>query len=167
MTRKEKKALYYQEHKEKISQEMTLRYKLKSDEILRYKKDYHSRDEVKKRRYERRRERTNIDPLYRLKHNISVSINKSMSKKGFKKNERAHTILGCSYEEFKIWIENRFMEGMTWKNYGMWQYDHIIPIDSALTEEEAIKLNHYTNFQPLWKLDNIRKGKKLNWAPSL
>lgn len=33
-------------------------------------------------------------------------------------------------------------------NYG-WDLDHIIPISSAKTEDDLIKLNHYTNFQPL------------------
>jgi len=33
-------------------------------------------------------------------------------------------------------------------NYG-WDIDHIIPISSAKTEDDIIKLNHYTNLQPL------------------
>ena len=50
---------------------------------------------------------------------------------------------------------------MTWENQGEWHFDHIIPISSAQTEEEVIKLNHYTNFQPLWAEDNLRKSNKI------
>lgn len=32
--------------------------------------------------------------------------------------------------------------------YG-WDLDHIIPSSSAITENDILKLNHYTNFQPL------------------
>ena len=114
-----------------------------------------------KKRSEHIRNKKNEDPLYRMKCNIRSLLSISMNNQGFKKNSRAHTILGCSYEEFKVWIENRFIDGMTWENYGMWEYDHVIPIDSALTEEECIKLNHYTNFQPLWGKDNRKKSNKI------
>ena len=49
---------------------------------------------------------------------------------------------------------------MSWENQGKWHLDHIIPISSAKTEEDVIRLNHYTNFQPLWAEDNFKKGKK-------
>jgi hypothetical protein len=50
---------------------------------------------------------------------------------------------------------------MSWDNYGEWHIDHIIPLASADTEEEVLKLYHYTNLQPLWAIDNIRKGSKI------
>jgi 5-methylcytosine-specific restriction endonuclease McrA len=58
---------------------------------------------------------------------------------------------------------------MTWKNHGKytgnynetWQYDHIIPISNAATEEELIKLNHYSNFQPLCSKKNLEKSNKI------
>lgn len=49
---------------------------------------------------------------------------------------------------------------MNWSNQGIWHLDHIKPISLATTEEEVIALNHYTNFQPLWAEDNLRKGNK-------
>jgi hypothetical protein len=52
---------------------------------------------------------------------------------------------------------------MNWENQGTyWHMDHIIPISSAETEEDVYRLNHYTNFQPLYWLDNLRKGNKVN-----
>jgi len=52
---------------------------------------------------------------------------------------------------------------MSWKNYGRkgWEIDHIIPLSSATTKEELIKLCHYTNLQPLWWWENLEKGNKI------
>jgi len=101
------------------------------------------------------------DPVYKLSVTIRNLISGSIKKLGYKKNSRTFVILGCSYEDFKSHIEKQFKLGMTWENHGKWHLDHILPVASAITEEDILKLNHYTNFQPLWAEENIRKGKKL------
>jgi hypothetical protein len=69
--------------------------------------------------------------------------------------------LGCTIEEFIAHIEGEFKEGMTWENYGEWQIDHIKPLGvKGLTEEEIIERFEFTNTQPLWAADNIRKRNK-------
>ena len=50
---------------------------------------------------------------------------------------------------------------MSWDNHGEWHLDHIIPMASATNEKEVIKLNHYTNFQPLWAEENLQKSDKI------
>ena len=66
-------------------------------------------------------------------------------------------ILGCSYIDFKLFIESKWEDWMDWNNYGLyngelnygWDLDHIIPISSGLTKDDIIKLSYYTNYQPL------------------
>jgi len=80
---------------------------------------------------------------------------------GYKKQDRAYNMLGCTFDYFKNYIESLFKSGMSWENRSEWHLDHIIPIASAKTYEEIVKLNHYTNFQPLWAKENQLKGAQL------
>ena len=71
--------------------------------------------------------------------------------------------MGCSYQDFIIYLEQKFTDGMSWDNYGLygWHIDHIIPLSSATDELSLEKLCHYTNLQPLWAKDNLSKGDKI------
>jgi hypothetical protein len=60
-------------------------------------------------------------------------------------------------KEFILHIESKLKNGMSLDNHGKWHLDHIIPLATAKTVEEIIKLNHYTNFQPLWAEENLSK----------
>jgi hypothetical protein len=81
----------------------------------------------------------------------------AIKRNGFSKKSKTLVILGCSYENFKQYLESQFEPWMNWNNYGLyngefsygWDIDHIIPLSSAKTEEEIIRLNHYTNLRPL------------------
>jgi len=108
-----------------------------------------------------RKERRKTDSLFKLRDNISSLILISIKNNGYKKNTKTESLLGCSFEEFKIHLQKQFTEGMSWENQGQWHMDHIYPVSLAKNEEHLIKLNHYTNFQPLWAIDNIKKGNKI------
>jgi hypothetical protein len=78
--------------------------------------------------------------------------------------------LGCSIEEFKIHIEKQFYphpitgEMMTWENYGkLWHFDHKKPLSifDLTIREQLLEACHYTNIQPMWAEENIRKGNKI------
>ena len=102
------------------------------------------------------------DVLYKLKHNIRTTITNSFRNNVFSKTTRTHEILGCSFEEFKLYLESKFEVCMTWENRGMyngelnygWDIDHKIPLATAINEEDIIRLNHYTNLQPLCSYTN-------------
>jgi hypothetical protein len=108
-----------------------------------------------------RRERYQLDNLFRLRDGISSLIGNSFRKKGYSKKSKTNQILGVDYKGFMKHIESQFMEGMTWDNRGLWELDHKIPVSLGKTEEEIIKLNHYSNFQPLWREENRKKSNKI------
>jgi len=107
-------------------------------------------------RYKRKKRKE--DPHFRLKDNIRRLINLSLQKGGYSKNSKTQCILGCSYDEFVYHIQSQFQMGMNWDNVGEWELDHIIPISSYENQREIYLLNHYTNFQPLWASDNLKKS---------
>lgn len=75
-------------------------------------------------------------------------------------------ILGAGPEVVKKWIEDQFKAGMTWENHGtVWHIDHIIPLACAKSEEEAYKLLHFSNLQPLWAKENQQKSGRVGWFP--
>jgi len=153
---------YRQENKERIAERDKQRYQKNKERRLEQMGQYYQ--ENKERIIEQTgrwaREKYNTDPMFRLRHNIASLIRLSLSNNGYSKNSRTYKILGCSYDEFVKHIKSQFVEGMTWENYGRygWELDHIIPVSSAMNEEEIYLLNHYTNFQPLWVEDNRSKG---------
>lgn len=104
------------------------------------------------------------DDLFRLKWNIRTSISQSFTRAcngKYKKSKTSENILGCSLEFFVNFISSQFKNGMSLQRLSEIHLDHIIPISSAKTEEEIIRLNHYTNFQPLWAKDNFKKSNKI------
>ena len=110
----------------------------------------------------RKKEKRKNNPLHRLTDSIGNIIRCSLSRNGYTKKSKSVNILGCSYSEFKSYIESKFKDGMTWENYGEWHLDHIVPISWVKSENEIYTLNHYTNFQPLWAYDNLLKGNIIN-----
>ena len=105
----------------------------------------------------------------RISHIIRGLVQKSFINNKYNKDSKTQEILGCSFEEFKLYLESKFEPWMTWENRGLyngelnygWDIDHIIPLSSAEKEEDIIRLNHYTNLQPLCSYTNryIKKAK--------
>lgn len=121
-------------------------------------KDYASRWE------ENKKLKAAQDPVYALGMRIRGLIYETFTRKNFKKCEKTEKILGCSIQQFFDHLESQFEPWMNWDNRGNgWHVDHIIPIAVAKTEDDVIRLNHYTNLQPLSAYDNLSKGAKLNW----
>jgi hypothetical protein len=100
------------------------------------------------------------DPLFKFAFNMRSLVGHSIKKQGYSKKAKTAAILGCDFEFFQLYMEMQFKPGMTWDNHGEWHIDHKTPISWAKTEEEVIKLNHFTNLQPLWAVENIQKGNR-------
>lgn len=71
--------------------------------------------------------------------------------------------LGCGIAEFRDYIATKFTPGMSWDNWGDWHLDHIRPLASFdLSDRGQVLIAcHYTNYQPLWAIDNRLKGARL------
>ncbi len=143
------------EYRKKINKKRYERRKEKMENDPEYRRKINNR--VSKRK----KERMKTDPVYRFKVKIRKRIRSILKDRGYTKKSKTHEILGISYEEFNLHMERQFVKGMTWDNYGEWHIDHIIPLATAICEDDVIRLNHYTNLQPLWAEDNIRKGSKI------
>jgi hypothetical protein len=129
-----------------------------------YSKEYYENNKeiILKCKRENFNKRMQLEPLFKLSNSIRSTFHKVIKRNGYVKKSKSISILGCSFEEFKIYLEKQFQPWMNWNNYGKyngelnygWDIDHIIPISSANTEDDIIKLNHYTNLQPLCSYTN-------------
>ena len=171
---KEKKKLYRNKNKSKISEthkkwsllnpekrkEKQRQYSKDNRESLNsYRKGYRVKNKeivnMKRRAYENTKLST--DNLFKVKHLTRLMVRRSFKQHNYNKNTKTAFVIGCSYEEFKIHLESKFEPWMNWQNHGLyngtkgygWDIDHKVPLSSAKTEEDVIRLNHYTNLQPL------------------
>jgi hypothetical protein len=137
----------------------------KTIEAKKYRKEYIKNNKDWWRKYEReyRNSRRQEDIFFKIKGNISSRL------VGLIKGDNYPStiaLIGCDKETFLKHIESKFIKGMNWENYGLkgWHIDHVIPLSSfnILDENELKKACHYTNLQPLWWRDNLKKGSKIS-----
>lgn len=179
---KYKKAEYDKEYKKKNKEIISLKRKVYSDNrkeeksvydrLYRDKNKEKLAENHKKYAQEHRQERRNyLNNLRKnnLNHKIAGNLRtrlrialKNNSKKG-----SAVSDLGCSIEEFKSYLETLWKPGMNWDNWGRgrdkWHIDHIIPLSriDLSNREEFLKACNYSNMQPLWAIENHRKGNRI------
>lgn len=133
--------------------------------MKKYNKEYNknNRDKINKTKNVYEKNKRKNDPLYRLKCNCRTRIYFLLKSKGIKKNKSTTELLGCSYNTLMQHIKSKFTKNMTIEKLGIEIHlDHIIPLSSANTENKLIQLFHFTNLQPLWAEDNLKKGSKIN-----
>lgn len=117
-------------------------------------------------KYQRNRRRN--DPAFRIRGALGSRLRIGIIWAGGTKSHRTHEYIGCSFKELRLHLEKKFRPGMTWENYGpVWHVDHIRPCASFdLTDmEQQRACFHYSNLQPLFKEENIKKGAK--WSGNL
>jgi hypothetical protein len=128
-----------------------------------------NKEKINKKAINYSKNRYKNDNLFKLSCNIRSLIKSGFRKNKYNKSYKSEEILGCSFEDFKLYLESKFEDWMNWENRGLyngefnygWDIDHIIPLSSANSEEDIIKLSHYTNLQPLCSKIN-RDIKKSN-----
>jgi len=160
----EKQKEYYKNNKGRISLKKMEYNGENKEKIREQKKEYYkdNKEYIKNRNKEYIREKISKCHITKLKHNIRTSICNSIRKNGYIKINKTEFIIGCSFEDFKLYLESKFEDWMSCDNYGLyngelnhgWDIDHIIPLSSTKEEEKIIELNHHTNLQPLCSYTN-------------
>jgi hypothetical protein len=142
----------------KLSRKKT--YEKHFDKISIKKKEYERKNKIKDNI--RRKNKYHSDPSYKLKVNLRRRISFYLKSKNIIKTNTTFDIVGCSPEFLKEHIEKQFTEGMSWDLLGKHIHiDHIIPLSSSKNENELYELCRYTNLQPLWAEDNLKKSNKI------
>lgn len=105
-------------------------------------------------------ERASKDMDFRLRGSLRARVRSAIYADCGRKAVRTMELIGCSIKHLRAHLEQQFTDGMSWDNYGDWHIDHIKPcaaFDLADPEQQR-ECFHYTNLQPLWAVDNLRKG---------
>lgn len=155
---------YYQKNINKLRNEKRKYHMLNKDKKAEYDKIYRSLNKENIKNHKKKWELKNKNnPIFKIKRNLRRRIHHVLID-GYK-SASTFELIGCTPSEFKIYIESKFQDGMSWDNYGTngWHIDHIIPCSSFdLTDPKQQKICfHYSNQQPLWAKDNLKKGKTI------
>lgn len=182
-----KQGKFREENRKKINENLKLWKSNNREKVLLSQKKYRENNKEKQKEYRSKYRINNIDninnnrkktqplinlylknkrdnnPIFKLTINMRNRLNSYLKIKNISKKNSTFEIVGCKPKFLKEYLETQFVNGMSWNNYGLygWHIDHIIPLSSAKTEEEIYKLCHYTNLQPLWAEENIKKSNKL------
>jgi hypothetical protein len=154
---------YYTLNKDSHNEKMSKHYIDNKENYRKTNKIYKEKNKEKVNKIARlyNKKKRDEDILFKLKHNLRVRIKEYMKTKSITSKNKTFDFVGCEPKMLIQHIEEQFNDGLSWENYGEWHIDHIIPLSSAKTEEELYKLCHFTNLQPMWALDNIKKGSKI------
>ena len=142
------------------------RVRHRTDQVRARELAYRERTREQRRAYCRKWQtnRMAINTAFHFRSNLASLINTAIRKQFGSKASRTHDMIGCTVAELSQHLRIQFTDGMTWDNYGRngWHVDHVRPCASFdLTDpEQQRQCFHYTNLQPLWAGDNIRKGSK-------
>jgi len=140
-------------------------YRLKNKDIINKKnREFYQKNKAKIRERIKKRSKNNI--IFHLREILRARVSSAIKQVNVKKFNKSLILLGT--EDINIvrtYIEKQFKSGMTWSNHGLkgWHIDHIKPISSfdLTNKEEQKKAFHYTNLQPLWAIENLKKCDKV------
>jgi hypothetical protein len=157
---KESRKRYYINNKDKEIQRNKTYYQLNRKKCLQSSDAWYkrNRDQLRPYRAKLRRIKRQTNVGFRMACNLRNRLNKVL--KGNRKSTGTLDLLGCSTEHLKLHLESKFQQGMSWDNYGKWHIDHIRPCSSFDLSDPAQQKEcfHYSNLQPLWAIDNLKKS---------
>jgi len=157
---KVRKKKYSLENKDKIRIKNRKWYANNKDKIDLYR--FNNKDKISKNHSKYIKNRRKHDVNFKLQCNLRSRLLRAI--KNGQKSGSAVADLGCTINEFKIYIENLFTGNMSWSNHGLktWHIDHVIPLSSfdLSDRKQFLEACHYTNLCPMLAVDNILKSNK-------
>jgi hypothetical protein len=158
---KERNKKYRLKNKEKIK-----KYFIKNKEKIKNKRKSYflkNKEKINQKRKDYIKIKMKNDPIFKLLCNIRNRLNLAL--KNNVKSNKTKELFGCTVDLVKKHLESQFKEGMTWENHGVkgWHIDHIKPCSyfDLSDPEQQRKCFHYTNLQPLWWYENLKKRNKI------
>jgi len=155
--------IYSHENREKVNQHSRQFRDKNREQILAREKQYRvdNVEEIAEKHIHRK----TTDPEYHLRICVGDRIRKAIKHHPTIRAGSSIELIGCTIKELMVHLEELFIEGMSWDNYGRekgmkcWEMDHIIPCSSfnLTIDSEQFKCFNYQNLQPLWAEDNNAK----------
>ena len=174
---KDKRKKYDKKYREKNKEIIKQKNKKRYNDYYEKYKDYHkkymitwkqnNKDKLKKY-YKNDYNKRMSNGISHMKEIIRKEVTRSFRVKSKKKNNHTIEIIGCDIEFLTNYListyEKNYNEKWNWEYLSKVHVDHIIPLKTAKTENDIIRLNHYTNLQLLKVEDNLHKGAKLDYT---
>ena len=165
------KRLYYANHRFELNQKNAEYRAIHQDRIKEKKKSankaYREKNQIKLRDYDKeyKHRRRNEDYIFKLVCQTRTAIYKSFARNGHVKADRCEKITGLPQDELIKYLIGTYKQnyGHEWNGTENVHIDHIVPISTAKTEEDVMRLCNYTNLQLLKAKDNLAKSNKLNF----
>lgn len=103
-------------------------------------------------------------PRHRLRKILAGRLYEKLKARNTTKQTALLDLVGCEMWQLVEHIESQWQPGMSWENWTRhgWHIDHIRPI-ASFEDPADPACWHYTNLQPLWAADNLRKSD--TWEP--
>lgn len=164
---------YYQTNLDKQKERASEYRRLNPDKVKASKESYRTSENGRRvknkhgREYSRNKRNTDIQ--FKLACSLRARIWQAI--KNNSKSGSAVRDLGCTIPELKFYLEGKFQDGMIWDNWNPtgWHINHTIPLAffDLTNRDQFLQAVHYTNLQPMWAKDNLRKGIKLQEGVAL
>lgn len=172
---KQYKKGWYIRNKRKLIDKQKLYYINNKSKILKYQKEYRKNNKQTIKLYKYNYSKSNRKSI----NNYKKLYNKNKYNKDFRfkvlNNLRGRIInalknnykslstmflVGCEIDYLMYYLQSIFKKGMNWDNYGKWHIDHIEPCSkfNLSKKSEQLKCFHYSNLQPLWAKENLKKA---------
>ena len=156
---------YYNKNIKKMRDEKLKYTKTHREAKKKYDLIYRAQNKEKISKYKKEWEKNHKnDPIFKIKRNLRRRVHHAL--KGEDKSDNTFALLGCTADQFRVYIESLWQEGMSWENYGRngWHIDHKIPCSAfdLSKESDQRKCFHYKNSRPLWEKDNLKKSYMYN-----